>query len=59
MSCGHCVSAVSRALEAVDGVTVESVGVGGATVSFDPERADPARIARAVEAQGYSVAPAA
>jgi copper chaperone len=55
MSCGHCVSAVTQALEGVDGVQVEQVKIGSATVSFDPGAASEATIAQAVEDEGYSV----
>lgn len=55
MTCGHCVSAVDKALRAVDGVTVENVAIGNATVSFDPSSVSEARIAEAVSDEGYSV----
>ena len=55
MSCGHCVGAVKKALESVDGVDVEQVGVGTATVSYDPTATSPARIAEAIEDEGYAV----
>ena len=55
MSCGHCVRAVQGALDAVDGVDVERVEVGSASVRFDPARTDAARIAAAIEEAGYPV----
>lgn len=55
MTCGHCVSAVDKALKKIDGVTVENVAVGSATLSFDPTAVSEARIAEAVEDEGYSV----
>lgn len=55
MTCGHCVSAVDKALKTIDGVTVENVAVGSATVSFDPTAVSEARIAEVVEDEGYSV----
>ncbi len=55
MSCDHCVRAVRRALESVEGVLVEQVGLGTATVRYDPRTSSPARIAEAVEAEGYRV----
>lgn len=36
MSCGHCVGAVTQALEELDGVAVEKVTIGAAEVSYDP-----------------------
>jgi copper chaperone len=59
MSCGHCVASVKRALEGVDGVQVEQVDVGSASVAYDPSRTDADRITRAVEEAGYAVRPAA
>ena len=56
MSCGHCVSAVTKALEALPDVQVEQVKVGSATVAFDPATTTEARIAEAVETKGYHVA---
>ena len=55
MTCGHCVSAVDKALKSIDGVTVENVAVGSATVSYDPTAVTEARIAEVVEDEGYSV----
>lgn len=56
MSCGHCVRQVRQALDDLDGVEIEQVAVGGATVSFDPDLTSTARIAQAIEEQGYAVA---
>ena len=53
MSCGHCVASVTRALGQLDGVEVEEVKVGSATVAYDPEALPVERIVRAVEDQGY------
>lgn len=55
MTCGHCVAQVSKALKQVDGVNVEQVTVGTATVSFDPDSTSAERITQAVEDQGYAV----
>ena len=55
MTCGHCVSAVDKALRKVDGVAVEKVDIGSATVSFDPSAVSEARITEAVSDQGYAV----
>ena len=59
MTCGHCVGAVTKALESIEGVAVEQVTVGRATVSYDPTAVSPARIADALEQEGYSAVPAA
>lgn len=56
MTCGHCVAQVTKALKDVDGVNVEQVKVGTATVSFDPSSTSEERITQAIEDQGYAVA---
>jgi copper chaperone len=53
MSCGHCVHAVTNALKNVEGVTVETVAIGSATVSYDPAATSVEQITRAVEDAGY------
>lgn len=53
MSCGHCVAAVSKALEAVPGVTVSDVRLGGATVQADLDVTTAQAIAKAVKDAGY------
>ncbi len=53
MSCGHCVNAVTSALEKIDGVKVESVTVGAASISFDPEVTDARQVRSAIEDAGY------
>lgn len=57
MSCAHCVGAVTEALSALDGVQVERVAVGSATVAYDPARTSPDQMATAVEDAGYEVRP--
>ena len=58
MSCHHCLNAVNKALTALPGVTIESVRIGRAEVSFDPALADAERIAAAVTDAGYRAHPA-
>lgn len=53
MSCGHCVAAVRSELEKLDGVKVEAVQVGSATVSYDPSRVSTNQLADAVADAGY------
>ena len=55
MTCGHCVTQVAKALNEVNGVKVEQVQVGTATVSFDPDSTSEERISQAIEDQGYAV----
>lgn len=56
MSCGHCVSAVDKALKRMDGVQVEQVAIGSATVSYDPAATSTDKITKAIEDEGYTVA---
>jgi copper chaperone len=55
MSCGHCVAAVDRALKALQGVEVEQVTIGRASVRYDPETTSQAEITDAVHDEGYLV----
>ena len=55
MGCEHCVTAVRDALDTVDGVTVEEVEIGSATVAYDPGAASHDDLVRAIEDAGYSV----
>jgi copper chaperone len=55
MSCGHCVMAVRRALESVEGVTVDEVRIGQATVQFDESAVQADVVAEAVRDAGYDV----
>jgi copper chaperone len=59
MSCGHCVHTVTKALKSLDGVTVEKVSIGSATVSYDPSVTTVEQITRAVDEAGYQARPAA
>lgn len=57
MTCGHCVAQVTKALEKLDGVQLQQVNLGSATVAYDSSRTSPEQLARAVEAAGYEVRP--
>ncbi len=52
MSCGHCVQAVTKALSAVPGVAVMSVGVGSATIETT-DRSAAAKAVAALASAGY------
>ena len=54
MSCGHCVASVKRAMGQLEGVEVQDVKVGSATVSYDPSAVTPERITQAIEDEGYT-----
>lgn len=59
MSCGHCVSSVRKALSELDGVRVEDVRIGSASVAYDPARASVQDVVGAVAKQGYEAEAAA
>jgi len=56
MSCNHCVHAVTRALEGVEGVSRAQVelGSGRAVVEYDEARTGVAELVAAVQEEGYS-----
>jgi len=58
MSCGHCQSAVQKALGNQPGVRTASVDLdgGAAEVEYDETRVAPEQLIAAVEAEGYSAA---
>jgi copper chaperone len=53
MSCGHCLSAVNRALAQLPGVEVDSIKIGRADVRYDERTVEPSRIEAAVSEAGY------
>jgi copper chaperone len=55
MTCGHCVAAVSRTLKAIDGVQVDDVRIGSATVEFDASKVSADALSKAVTEEGYAV----
>ena len=55
MVCGHCVRSVEQALKSLDGVAVEQVAIGTATVQYDPASTTGDRLRGAVEDEGYQV----
>lgn len=55
MSCGHCVASVTSALKSVDGVTVENVAVGSASLEYNPATTDIEKIRDAVAGAGFQV----
>ena len=55
MSCGHCVKGVTKALAGLDGVQVEQVQIGSATVQYDPAKVTPGAMREAVADEGYEV----
>lgn len=61
MSCGHCVKAVTEALEGVSGVRAARVDLAGgrAVVDYDEEVATPRAMVGAVFDEGYEAEEAA
>ncbi len=53
MTCGHCVRSVEKALRSVEGVQLEQLAIGSATVSFDPTRTTVGALIDAVSDAGY------
>ncbi|HTW93489.1 MAG TPA: heavy metal translocating P-type ATPase [Tepidisphaeraceae bacterium] len=60
MSCASCVAHVEKAAQKIPGVQSCRVNLatGRATISFDPQKTNPAAIAKAITAAGYPAAPA-
>jgi copper chaperone CopZ len=54
MSCDHCVRAVRGRLERTDGVKVDEVKVGSATVEYDPAKTNIEEIEDAIADEGYT-----
>ncbi|HJF66808.1 MAG TPA: copper chaperone CopZ [Staphylococcus kloosii] len=57
MSCEHCKSAVSGALNNLDGVSQADVNLAAGTVevNYDDAKVDDAAMTEAIEDQGYDV----
>ena len=55
MTCGHCVMAVKKSLEAVEGVLSTEVTLAPprAVVTYDPSRASIERLTNATAEEGY------
>jgi len=58
MGCDHCVDAVRRGLESLRGVTVHSVSIGQAHVSFDETATSREDIEGSIRKAGYAPEPA-
>lgn len=55
MNCGHCVGQVTRVLSSLDGVRVDQVKLGEATVGYEPRQITAKEIAEAINEAGYQV----
>jgi copper chaperone len=54
MSCEHCVRAVRGRLEKTNGVKVDDVEVGSASLDFDPNQTSIDEIEEAIADEGYT-----
>ncbi|WP_291982325.1 heavy-metal-associated domain-containing protein [Luteitalea sp.] len=59
MSCGHCIKAVTMALQEVPGVDVKDVTVGQARIEADEAVVTPAQLTAAIEEAGFTLVSAA
>ena len=58
MSCGHCASTITKAVAAVDGAARVRVDLASHRVEIEPAGASEAQLRAAIEAAGYTPAPA-
>lgn len=56
MTCGHCVSAVTNAIESVAGVQRANVDLEGGKATVEMEDADVTTIIGAIKEEGYEAA---
>ena len=54
MSCGHCVSTITKAVRAVDAGARVQADLGRHLVQVEPTEADAAEIAEAISEAGYT-----
>jgi copper chaperone len=58
MSCGHCAAAVTKALEALPGVSQVQIDLATGRVTFESDSPiPPEELSRAITAAGYEFAP--
>lgn len=55
MTCGHCLRMVQQALTSLDGVKLDELRIGKATVTIDESKISPDAVAEAVRDAGYDV----
>lgn len=56
MHCGHCVRAITRAVQALDPAARVAIDLSGGTVEVDSAALDAERVAAAIVAEGYTAA---
>ena len=57
MTCAHCVAAVTRAVQTLDGVTGVSVDLGRGAVTVASSQSDDRAVRAALSDAGYEVRP--
>lgn len=55
MSCGHCVMSLKKQLSKIDGLEVNDVTIGKASVQFDETRVSPELLKNAIETAGFQL----
>jgi copper chaperone len=55
MSCNHCVMHVKKELDKVNGLIVDDVQIGNATVRYENGGVLEGKIAKAIEEAGYTL----
>ena len=55
MSCGHCITAVTMALQDLPGVGVRDVRIGRAVIDTDDSAVTPGQLATAIEEAGFTI----
>lgn len=56
MTCGHCVMGVKKELSKIEGLTIDSVEIGKASVTIDESKVTENTLVHAVDEAGYKVA---
>ncbi len=54
MTCGHCVSTITKAVRAVDQGAKVQIDLATHRVTIDPTEADAAELSEAIKAAGYT-----
>lgn len=57
MTCGHCVGAITKAVEAADPGAVVQIDLATHRVAVEPRSADPTTLEGAIRAAGYTPVP--
>ena len=58
MTCGHCVSSITKAVKALDKDAEVRIDLATHRVEVEPAQADAAQLAAAIEEAGYTPVPA-